>query len=294
MELRMGNRVLTMGSEAMTELRSSNELLHDMSALRGRLQEDGYLLLRGLHDRDQVLRARMDLLQELDSRGKIDRSFPLEDGVIAPDARGVFMGGAMRDQPKMQALYELVSNEKLLDFFSDLLGGAAMTYDYKWPRAVGAEENTGAHYDIVYMGRGTKQLYTMWTPLGDLPYDLGTLAMCLGSQHFDQVKQTYGQVDIDRDQVSHGNFSDDPLELVEQFGGQWATTEFKAGDVIIFGMFMMHASTNNQTNRYRLSCDTRYQLCTEPIDERWMGKKPKAHYGDKHKRVEDMRKEWGI
>ena len=44
-------------------------------------------------------------------------------------------------------------------------------------RVVGSGDNTGAHYDIVYMGRGTRNVYTVWTPLGDLPFAMGPLAV---------------------------------------------------------------------------------------------------------------------
>ena len=41
---------------------------------------------------------------------------------------------------------------------------------------MGNEEFTGAHYDVVYMGRGTPRLYTSWTPIGDAPLEDGPLA----------------------------------------------------------------------------------------------------------------------
>lgn len=137
----------------------------------------------------------------------------------------------------------------------------------------------------------------MWTPFGDTPLEMGTLAMCLGSQHYDKIKKTYGKMDVDRDNVATGWFSEDPIEIVDAYGGQWATTSFEAGDDIIFGMYMMHSSLNNATNRFRISSDTRYQLATEPVDERWVGRKPKGHYawGQKPlKSVADARKEWGV
>ncbi len=102
-----------------------------------------------------------------------------------------------------------------------------MTYDVKWPRVVAKGENTGAHYDIVYMGRGTHNLYTMWTPLGDISYEQGTLAICLGSQNFNKIRETYGQMDVDKDHVATGWFSNDPYEMADKFGGRWATTEFR-------------------------------------------------------------------
>jgi hypothetical protein len=62
-------------------------------------------------------------------------------------------------------------------------------------------------------------------------------------------------------------------------------------------MFTMHASLVNLSDRYRLSSDTRYQLASEPVDERWVGEKPKGHYGwnaGPQVPMEEKRKEWGV
>jgi hypothetical protein len=44
-------------------------------------------------------------------------------------------------------------------------------------------------------------------------------------------------------------------------------------------MFTLHCSLDNQSpvNRIRLSSDSRYQLASEPADERWIGADPIAH-----------------
>ena len=42
-------------------------------------------------------------------------------------------------------------------------------------------------------------------------------------------------------------------------------------------MYTMHASTDNHSRAFRLSTDTRYQLASEPVDERWIGENPIAH-----------------
>lgn len=298
MKVTIGQRELEMGGKYLTELRDSNDIMNDMEALRARLEEDGYLLIRGFHDRERIMSARMEFLRKLHSMGRLDPDYPLEEGVIAKDNKGAMWGGSGE---KLQADFphflDTVNHPSVMEFFDRLLGGESMTYDYKWPRAIPHGGNTGAHYDVVYMGRGTKRVYTMWTPFGDTSLEMGTLAMCLGSQHFERIKQTYGEMDVDRDNVATGWFSEDPIEIVDTFGGQWATTEFQAGDAIIFGMYMMHTSLNNNTNRYRISADTRYQLASEPVDERWIGRKPKGHYAwgqTPSKSVADARKEWGV
>ena len=76
-----------------------------------------------------------------------------------------------------------------------------------------------------------------------------------------------------------------------------ALAEFCAGDVLIFGMFTMHGSINNTSDRFRISSDTRDQLAPEPVDERWIGAKPKAHYAwTKGETVpmEEARAKWGV
>jgi ectoine hydroxylase-related dioxygenase (phytanoyl-CoA dioxygenase family) len=69
------------------------------------------------------------------------------------------------------------------------------------------------------------------------------------------------------------------------------------GDVILFGLYTMHASTTNTTNRFRLSCDVRYQPANEPVDERWVGDTPRGHYRVQTgpmKEMAEARREWGV
>jgi hypothetical protein len=75
-----------------------------------------------------------------------------------------------------------------------------------------------------------------------------------------------------------GTLSHNPPMVRNKFGGRWLTTEFQAGDFLTFGMFLVHASLDNQSeNRLRISSDSRYQRASEPIDERWVGVKPPGH-----------------
>lgn len=295
MKLVMGNRELEMGGKYLGTLHDATDIKGDFIALRERLMEDGYLRIRGLHDRKKVKAARHAILQNLDANGQLDRARPLDEAWIAPDKRGAFKGGdkAVTHAPEFLGVVEA---PELMDFFGGVLGALALTYDYKWVRAVGTGEFTGAHYDVVYMGRGTQNLLTCWTPLGDIPFELGGLAVLRGSHRFDRVKQTYGRMDVDRDHVE-GWFSKDPVELVDKFGGRWETAEFEMGDAMIFGMFTMHGSLTNTTQRYRLSCDTRFQRADEPADERWVGDKPRAHYARGSAPVvpmEEARRQWGV
>jgi hypothetical protein len=294
-KLTMGIREMELGSKLLGNLRDANALMGNPDALRQRMEEDGYLLIRKLHDPTKVKDARRVVLENLDKNGQIDHSGSLDDAFIAPQARGSFMGGAKAITHTPEFL-SVVNAPELMQFFSTFLGSPALTYDYKWLRCVGHGDFTGAHYDIVYMGRGTQNLYSVWTPLGDVPFEKGPLTILRGSHRFDQIKETYGKMDVDRDHVT-GSFSNDPVEMVDKYGGRWLTSEFGMGDALIFGMFTMHGSLTNVTNQYRVSCDTRYQSADERVDERWIGENPIAHYawmqGDTVT-MEEERKRWGV
>jgi ectoine hydroxylase-related dioxygenase (phytanoyl-CoA dioxygenase family) len=295
MTLKMGSRELELGGRYLGELRDSTDVLGDADSLRQRMAEDGYLLLRGLHPREKVEAARDHILANLDSNGQIDRSQPISEAVVADGGRGAFLGGS-KTLTRSKPFLNLVESLEIMSFFARFLESDVLTFDYKWLRVVGPGDFTGAHYDVVYMGRGTLDLYTCWTPLVDVPYALGPLAILEGSHRIEHIRETYGKMDVDRDHVT-GWFDNDPVAMVEQFGGRWLATEFQMGDALIFGMFTMHGSLNNTSNRYRISCDTRYQRSSDPVDERWIGDEPIAHYAwQKGETVpmEVMRKKWGV
>jgi ectoine hydroxylase-related dioxygenase (phytanoyl-CoA dioxygenase family) len=273
-DLAMGGRILRLGGPYLGLLRESNDIAQDWPALRQRMDEDGYLFIRGLHRRDEVLDARRELLVELAALGNLAADAPLMDGVIAPDR-----DHATCDQvalARSSLFRRLVTAAPVMDFFAGFLGGQPRTFDFRWLRVTGHGADTAAHMDKVYMGRGTERLYTCWTPLGDIELEQGPLVINVASHRsagFAELRASYGAIDIDRDRLP-GWFGTDPIDIVDRFGGRWATNTFRAGDAVIFGMMTAHGSLTNTSRRFRLSSDTRYQLASEPADERWVGDKP--------------------
>ena len=294
MRIRFGYRDLEFPSADLGHLRESQDVLADAGSLWRRLDEDGYLLLRGLINRQVVLKARRTVLAYMSARDALVAGEPLLHGVMPKDGKTVPLMGRqiITHDPAVRLVLE---NDRLFQLFGSLFGEPALTFPYKWLRAVGNEEYTGAHYDFVYMGRGSRNLYTVWIPFGDTPIEHGNLAICRGSHNlpsFARIRDTYGRMDVDRDGIG-GWFERDPMQIVERFGGQWLGTNYRAGDVIIFGMHTMHASTTNLTDRYRLSCDVRYQPASEPVDERWR-RNGKGHYRQADRDMESAREEWGV
>ncbi len=287
--------------DRLGELRDSSHLLNDIDELKKRIKQDGYLLMRNLIPAETVLTAREAIVNYLEENKALVGGEPLMEAVMPKSGKEVRMTGqsAITHHP---ASLEVFENKVLFEFFRQFFGEEAVTYDYKWLRAVGNENFTGCHYDVVYMGRGSRNVHTVWIPIGNIPVNQGTLAILEGSHNlesFARLRNTYGNIDVDRDMISEGWFSSDPYEITEKFGGRWLTTTFNPGDVLIFGLFTMHASTTNLTDRFRISCDIRFQPAGEKMDERWAGKKPVGHYAwgkeqNKERPITELREEWGI
>jgi ectoine hydroxylase-related dioxygenase (phytanoyl-CoA dioxygenase family) len=170
--------------------------------------------------------------------------------------------------------------------------GAVRHFDFTWMRAVAPGRATAPHGDVVFMGRGTHDLYTAWVPLGDVDYTLGGLMVLESSNNVATIRDEYARRDVDeycenqpedREQALAGKWtwngalSDNPAQLREQLGGRWLTSTFRAGDLLTFSAYTIHGSIDNRADRIRLSSDSRYQLASAPIDERWIGEAPIGH-----------------
>ena len=262
---------------------SSHEQLQQCMA------EDGYLFLRGCLDRGEVLAARLNVLEQLSAEGSLDPSAPWMDGKPKPGVELQFRGDlAQKNNPPLQhLLYSPQGN--LMRFFSSFLGGEILHFDFTWLRCISPGPATPSHCDIVYMGRGTRKLYTAWVPLGDLDFEMGGLMVLEGSHKNQRLQNTYGQRDVDlycsnrpedaarTAKGSNGWLSENPNQIRHSLGGRWLTAEYSVGDVMVFCMDLVHGGVDNRSDRLRISSDSRYQLASEPVDERWVGENPPGH-----------------
>lgn len=278
------------------ELRCSNDLLNYPEALREQMQHDGYLFLRDFLDLTSVMDARLEIVRRARHAGALDPAHPEIHAVTQPGFRATFAFGRTLAHQN-PSLATPVYDGRMMEYYERLLGGPVRHFDYTWFRAVApGDQGVYPHADVVYMGRGTKKLYSSWTPIGDVPREVGGLMILEGSHaRTDQLKNylardvdTYCESDVDAADIRDGKkqwawdgrLASNPVTLREKLGGRWLTTDFRAGDLLSFSVATVHASLDNQSNRLRFSSDTRYQLATDPVDERWIGDNPIAHGPD--------------
>lgn len=281
---------LDMADDKIGILRDSADAADDVAELHRRIAQDGYLYMKGYLDRDQVLEARAALTDRLAAAGVLDEAHPSIEGVAKPNSGYIFKPEITRDcQPVQRLLY----SGRLIEFYEKVFGESVRHYDYTWLRAIGPGKGTNPHCDLPYMGRGTHKHMTCWVPYGEISYELGGLMILEGSHKRMDLLENYVYRDVDAfcenrqkdlEKVKDGKWtftgtlSHNPPAVRNKFGGRWLVTEFEPGDFLTFGMFVVHASLDNQTaNRLRISSDSRYQRASEPVDERWIGVNPPAH-----------------
>ena len=159
----MSGHELVFGHNIFTP-REANDIADDLSALRARIEEDGYLLIRDFYDRDEIMAARSDILSYLSAQGLLEPGAPPEEGVIGPENEAAAIRN--EDVVNMHAYLRVVNSQRIMAFFESFLGGPALTLDHKWPRAVRRGHSTGAHYDVVFMApapRSSTQSGLPWT-----------------------------------------------------------------------------------------------------------------------------------
>lgn len=276
--------------ERLGTLRRSHDLLGDAAALRARFAEDGYLFLPGFLEREAVIAARESILTTLRDEDVLDPERDWREAYARPDLDMAFRADLANGNP---AIGGLLYSARMMGLFEQLFGEPARHYDYTWLRAVAPGRYTEPHYDIVYMGRGSQRTTTAWVPLSDVDERLGGLMVLEGSHRLEELKATYGTMDVDEVCANkegvrrmndlgyhgYGALTDNPRDLAEKLNLRWLTSTYEMGDVLLFSMFTLHASTDNRSDRIRLSTDSRYQPASEPADPRWVGENPIGHGG---------------
>lgn len=272
---------------------------------RAAFVRDGYLYIKGFWPREGILAVRRKLCDRMAAMGVLKsghaplEAIPQVEGIHSADKVSASLEGVVENVPEIQ---DFLYRGRIVEFFGHFLGGEILHYDYIWFRAMAPGFGTVPHCDLVYMGRGTANLYTAWVPWGDIDLRTGGLIILEESQKKSEQIGAYLRRDVDEycmnraipkhldlqattdNKVWGGWLSKNPVTLREKLGGRWLTSpHFEMGDVLIFSTKLVHASLDNQSDHFRMSSDTRYQRADEPADERWVGTAPRGHVGY-HKR----------
>jgi ectoine hydroxylase-related dioxygenase (phytanoyl-CoA dioxygenase family) len=249
---------------AFLPMQASNDLVGDADALQARMDEDGYLYFSKLLDDEKVRSLRRQMLLVLADHGWVARN-------------GYFMAGRCVSPPiregeeeylqtyddiqRLEEFHTLAHDDALMSVMRHVLGDTAFPHPLKIARLSFPEHfeaSTPPHQDYPN-NQGSDRLTASWIPVGEIPFELGGLAILRGSHRF-------GVLPLDVHIGAGNRQAVLPVEMLQEC--RWVTTEFSMGDVLLFPSQTVHASMHNASEFFmRISVDFRYQPEGVPLSD---------------------------
>ncbi len=262
----------------------SSETSSSLSRLQERYRDHGYLWLRQLLPRAEVLEFRRHFFEAFrDTDLLAPGSDPLE-GFFSGSETPALIHKRQMELVRSAAYEAFCLHPRLWRFLDRFLGGMSYLHKRKMVRYTrpGEPNGTPAHYDLIYLRGGTDRIVTAWIPLGDIPVHMGGLVYLEGSDALGRrMEAEFARQNIDlspeerisaynRNMAEGGWVSKDLPDMAERFEARWLWADYEAGDVMLHSPYMIHAATaNTDSRRMRLSTDIRYQNVQDEVDVRW-------------------------
>lgn len=162
-----------------------------------------------------------------------------------------------------EALFNLITNPKVLDIIETLIGNEIQFNGDFWVRPKLPNEKLTTlpwHQDSAYMPKTEYDLHlTVWLPLVDVNTDNGTLQFLPRSHN--SGLQTYHRVKGEAFAVPEKSPTSSHNEI--------HTLEMKKGDLLVFNNLVFHRSLLNRSDIIRWSVDFRYSRLGTSLDGLW-------------------------
>ncbi|KAJ0109332.1 hypothetical protein J7T55_000257 [Diaporthe amygdali] len=278
-----------------------------MEEMRHRFSDSGYLLVKGLLPREDVLEARRKYFDMLSCTGILRPGTAHVDGLFdsskdPADYPGFgtgrpgsgtavsdqFMDIALKAHAESWYARDICKHPALIDFVGDFTG---------WGEHTGSLERTllrnnvpgnkaiGVHYDYIFLRHGEDSVLTAWVPLGDIKVDGGGL-IYLEDGHVigrdternftakaiaSGLTEEEAKFAFNKNMAAGGVLTQDPKAYSDSCQRRWLVSNYEAGDVVFHNSYMIHASTMNydQDGVIRLGTDLRFVDVRKPWDMRW-------------------------
>ena len=256
-----------------------------LARLAARYQEDGYLWLKGLLLRDEVLDFRRHFFTQFQATGLLAPGSDPIEGIANPRQEPGDARKRLMEVVRSAAYESFCLKPQLWGFLDRFLGGMSYLHKRKMIRYTrpGDPSSTGAHYDLVYLRGGTNRLVTAWIPIGDVPVHMGGLVYLEGSHtlgrkmedEFTEANAALSPEErvsaFNKNMSAVGWISKNLPDMANRFDRRWLCATYEAGDVVLHSPYTIHAATTNTDPNgiMRLSTDIRYQNVRDEIDARW-------------------------
>ncbi|KAF2660789.1 hypothetical protein K491DRAFT_648511 [Lophiostoma macrostomum CBS 122681] len=253
--------------------------------LRRRYDQDGYIFLKGLLPREDVLKAREEYFKMLAPSGVLKPGTSAVDGIF-DDAKdkadfpgigaGVADGNGKPGVATSEKFVDLALDAHYADWYKETFCKHPVLRDTiarisGWgDKTLGVKRsllrnNTpgnkaiGVHYDQIFLRHGEPTSFTAWVPMGDVSLTGGGLIYLenghtLGREvegEFTRKAKDSGLSDeetknaFNQNMLSTGLLADGPRQYSDTFSRRWLVTSYDAGDVVLHNSYAIHASTMN-------------------------------------------------
>ncbi|KAM0714314.1 hypothetical protein Q7P37_010101 [Cladosporium fusiforme] len=280
-----------------------------LSEMRKRFEEDGYVWVKNVMPREDVLDMRQSYFEHMAPTGILKPGTSPRDGIFDEREDPVAHNGVGgRDLPEAiervnklaeahtQPFYlAFLEHPKLRQFVRDFM---------EWKNDVLVKRtmlrhnvphglSTGVHYDRLFLRAGEAEFLTAWVPIGDVAAVGGGLVYLEHSDDMGrQMEAEFMKKNMDlppEERISgfntnmarDGQLTHDieaytkELEHAQYTGRntrKWLVGNYEAGDVVFHNPYLLHGAAKNEdpSGRIRLSTDLRFYEEGAPLDTRWM------------------------
>ncbi|KAL4809646.1 hypothetical protein BDV18DRAFT_83154 [Aspergillus unguis] len=256
-----------------------------LEELRSRYNQDGYLFLKGVLPREDVLECRRQYFNYLAPTGVLKENTDPVQGIFNPkkspadypgigagaadgngrpggDSAQEFVDRAIEAHYKEWYVEKLCHHPVLYEFVSKFSGWEkdCLTFQRTLLRNnTPGTKPIGVHYDQIFLRYGEPTSLTAWVPIGDVGINGGGLIYLengdsVGLQieeEFTKKAKSAGLTEeearsaFNSNMMATGLLSEYPAEFARQNNRRWLVSAYEAGDVVLHKPHMIHASTIN-------------------------------------------------
>ena len=269
--------------------------------IRARYERDGYVWIKNIVPRKDVLDMRKRYFQTISDTGILKPGTDAVDGVFDPSLdpskyQGV---GAHPDKTLERGFDEIHKSAEYHRFLKHPNLRAWVRRLMGWDSEVilnrglirhnvpGSRCPSGIHYDQLFLRAGDPVFVTAWVPIGDCPADGGGLMYLensteLGEHIEERFKGRQSKENMPREERinafnrhmnDQGHLSHNAEDWAKKDGRgkRWLVADFEAGDVVFHTPWTIHAASQNddKLGRIRLASDLRFYEEGAKVDERW-------------------------
>ena len=263
--------------------------------IRQRLQDDGYVWVKSVLPREDVLGMREHFFSQFAGTGLLKPGTAPVDGIYnaADDVslhRGVGGGNPQGDEELRRltdahttAQYlQFVNHSALRKMVRDITGWEeeVMLHRTLLRHCVPGGSSTGIHYDKLFLRGGGAFFLTAWVPIGDvssigggLHYLSDSVGLGQALEHdYDERARDFTPEDkisaFNRNMGATGYLADHPEEFMREHrrvaemegtaakGYKWLIANFEAGDVVFHHPCTIHGSCGNDDPSGRIRLST--------------------------------------